>query len=150
MADTVISTEIPKPVSAGRKTQPAGISHELRVPDAVAAGKDGEGRLTQTASALRPLLKTAGYTPGLTGARRNDAVMAFKSHVPYVCTPGGKHDDARPAKVCPVPNGAGKDIAIHHAVPQAAAAAVTAALPAVNRAIMAQTVLAEPKYCQKD
>lgn len=46
MADTVISTEILKPVNAGRKTEAAGINQELRALDAVAAGKDGEGRLT--------------------------------------------------------------------------------------------------------
>lgn len=48
------------------------------------------------------------------------------------------------------PDGAGKDIASYHAVPQAGAAAVTDTLPALNRAIMAQTVPVEPKYCQKD
>ena len=99
MANTIISTEILKPINAGRKIQAASINQELRALDAVAAEKDAEGKLTETASALRPLLKTARYTPGLTGAKRNDAVLAFKSHVPYVCTSGGKQHNARLAKV---------------------------------------------------
>lgn len=130
--------------------KPAASTKALRVLDVVSSEKDENGKLTARAAGLRSLLKAAGYTPNLTGAKRNEAVMAFKSHVPFVCTfEDGKQDNTRFARVCTIPNGDGKEIAIYTPARQGGAAAVTATLAAVNRGTMAQTTLEAGKYYRK-